>query len=385
MDERKRFHILSIGFAIFSMFFGAGNSIFPLILGTYAKDRNFYAILGLFITGIIVPVMGLIAMVLFRGDYKQFFYRIGKIPGFFVILLIMALIGPFAGIPRCVTLSFSTLKPHLGNLTLFFYSLGVGLLLFFTTIKRRSLLDLLGKVLTPLLLFCLTVVILKGFFFSTHDVPVTGFRRSTVFLDGLTMGYQMMDLLASFFFATVVLSCLKLKETDDSFEKRSTKIMLKSSLVSIVLLSLIYVGFSYVASFHSETFAGLPEDALLGAVGREILGMHAGFIMSLAVALACLTTAIALVSVFSQFIHEELFKNKIPYGYSIASTCLVSFVFANLGFSGICNMIGPLLEICYPALIVLSLLNIANKLFNFKPVKFPVYATFIGSLALRML
>src|SRR3990167_7604738 len=104
MRTKSKFQTLSIGFAIFSMFFGAGNTIFPLVMGAFAKDKNLFALLGLSITAIVVPIIGLLAMFLYKGDYKQFFYRMGKWPGFFIILLIMMLTGPFAGTPRCITL-----------------------------------------------------------------------------------------------------------------------------------------------------------------------------------------------------------------------------------------------------------------------------------------
>ena len=115
--------ILSTGLAMFSMFFGAGNVVFPLDLGRVAGNMNLYAILGLLLTAVLVPFTGLFTMFLFSGDYDSFFKRIGKIPGFLVISFLMALIGPFMAIPRCITLSFSTMSMYFPGMSLFYFSL----------------------------------------------------------------------------------------------------------------------------------------------------------------------------------------------------------------------------------------------------------------------
>src|ERR1700730_16757905 len=113
MSQTNKSNTLATGLAMFSMFFGAGNIVFPLALGQIAQDKNFYAILGMLITAVGVPFLGLIAMTLFDGDYKRFFGRIGKVPGFIVAACIMGLIGPFGAIPRCIALSYSTAKMFL--------------------------------------------------------------------------------------------------------------------------------------------------------------------------------------------------------------------------------------------------------------------------------
>ena len=138
----KRFKIIvSTGLAMFSMFFGAGNVVFPLDLGRVAGTMNIYAVLGLLITAVLVPFAGLFAMLLFEGDYKEFFERMGKIPGFLIITFLMALIGPFMAIPRCVTLSYSTLKLYCPSVSLFYFSILACVLIFLLTEKRKKILD----------------------------------------------------------------------------------------------------------------------------------------------------------------------------------------------------------------------------------------------------
>ena len=100
----------SIGLAMFSMFFGAGNIIYPLAVGQYAGDKNLFAMFGLILTAAIMPIAGVIAMILFDGNYRQFFERLGRIPGFLLALTIISLLGPLGSTPRCIALSYVTLK-----------------------------------------------------------------------------------------------------------------------------------------------------------------------------------------------------------------------------------------------------------------------------------
>lgn len=385
LSLRKRFNFMPVGFAIFSMFFGAGNSIFPLLIGSISGKHNVYAVMGLTISTILVPVLGLLAMALYNGNYKEFFYEMGKTPGFIMITLIMILIGPFAGIPRCITLSYATLKPHLGGTPLMLFSSIACAIIFVKTIKKTQLINILGKILTPLLLFCLAIIILKGIYApGAVAEPLLVKTRSGVFFKGLIEGFQMMDLLASFFFSATVLGCLKANETAAHDSERQN-IFLKAIAVSGTLLAVIYIGFSYVAANNSAFFQTIPQDALLGAVSRMILGDQMGFIMGLAVALACLTTAITLVTVFSDFIYNDCLKGRVSYSICILSTILLAFSLSNLGFTGICKMIAPILIVCYPALITLTVLNILHKLYNFKNMKWPVYAVMAVSLLLNVL
>ncbi len=143
---------ISLGLAMFSMFFGAGNVIFPLAVGQYAGDKNFFAILGLIITAAIMPIAGVIAMLLFDGSYKQFFGRLGKVPGFLLALFIITLLGPLGSTPRCIALAHTTLSNTFLNMSPALFSAAASLVIFLFAIRKRYLLTLLGWILTPLLL-----------------------------------------------------------------------------------------------------------------------------------------------------------------------------------------------------------------------------------------
>lgn len=363
---------IATGLAMFSMFFGAGNVVFPLALGQIAQDKNFFAIIGMLITAVGVPFLGLIAMTLFDGDYKVFFGRLGKIPGFLIVLIILGLIGPFGAIPRCIALSYSTAKTFLPNISLPVFSIISCIVIWLFTFKRNTIIDTLGYFLTPLLLGSLAIIIVKGFI-NPPETPVAEHENFAIFLKGLKDGYQTMDLLGAFFFSSVII--VGLKNALKSSEKTHRQLIittLKASAIGAFLLAIVYIGFSYVASFHSEALNNVPSDELISMVAIHILGPHAALIACIAVALACLTTAIALASVFAEFIYEDLSFQKIGYGSSLIITLVITYFVSTLDFKGIAAFLGPILQVCYPALIALTVLNIAYKLFNFKPVKIPM-------------
>lgn len=381
MQHSEKSNTIATGLAMFSMFFGAGNVVFPLALGQYAQDKNLFAILGLLISAVGVPFTGLIAMTLFNGDYKEFFGRIGKIPGFLVAAAIMGLIGPFGALPRCITLSYSTVQLYVPELSLPLFSGAACLLIFLLTFRRYKIVEVIGYFLTPLLLGSLAIIIIKGLI-ASPSAPEANHALGAIFLKGLTEGYQTMDLLGAFFFSSVVLACLE-KDVDIQNKKNLRRLIHLTFLASgigALLLSLTYIGFSFTAAFNSASLVGVPKDALAGQIAILVLGPYASIVASLAVAMACLTTAIALAAVFAEFLHKDICRDKIGYEMSLAITMVISFFVSTLSFTGIAQFLLPILHVCYPALIVLSVLNIFYKIYHFKPVKIPVFAVFFISL-----
>lgn len=385
MHSATRSNTLATGLAMFSMFFGAGNVVFPLALGQFAKDNNIYAILGLLITAVGVPFAGLIAMTLFKGDYRSFFARMGVWPGFIICAIIMGLIGPFGAIPRCIALSYSTASSYIPGISLPLFSAISCLIIFALTVKRNNIVDILGYVLTPFLLLSLGIIIVKGLLFSA-EAPQSPHPPGAVFLEGLLQGYQTMDLLGAFFFASVVILCLKKDLPTQQMSNSSLimKLTMRASVIGAFLLSLAYIGFSYLASFHSVDLMGIKADDLISQIAVRVLGNQAGIVVCAAVALACLTTAIALCSVFAEYLHEDITNYRMNYTACLIVTLLITYFISTLNFTVIIGLLAPILQVCYPALITLSLFNILYKLYGIKFVKTPVYAVFLASLAYHL-
>lgn len=360
MSRFFKLDVVSTGFAMFSMFFGAGNIIFPLVVGQYAGSHNFSAIFGLILTAVVMPFTGVIAMILYDGDYKKFFGRIGRIPGFLLALTILSLLGPLGSVPRCVALSYSTLKASFPGVSSVWFSASACILVFILTIKKSRLIDLLGKYLTPVLISTLLIIIIKGLLTPADSLP-NSHETNHLFFYGLKEGYQTMDLMAAFFFSSAIITILKSK-ADQKSPGNYLNLTLQASLIGACLLSLVYIGFSYIASFHAQSLEIKGNDELLSALTIKIAGSSAGLLACVTISLACLTTAIALSSVFADFVKSEVFYNKISYEWVLAASLLVTFFVSTFEFNGISAFLGPILEICYPLLIVLTAVNIGLKL-----------------------
>lgn len=357
MNTTRRIDLYAAGMAIFAMFFGAGNIIFPLALGQFALDKAPYALLGLLITGVAMPFVGLLTMFLYKGQIAAFFGKIGKIPGFLLACFTISLLGPIGCAPRCIVLAHSTLSMSFSGIPLLYYSAISCLIIFMFVYKKGSLLKLIGYVLSPFKVLLLVSIIIIGFAFLPEVSTLASEQsESSLFFHGLTEGYNTMDLIGSFFFAPVILASLIQQDSKQGI----SKFILKACGIGAFLLAAIYTGFCLLAYIYASDLVGIPNDQLLGAIAIKVLGPMGGVVVSLTVAVTCLTTAIALVASFASFVQKEVFNDKVGYTPVVIGTLLITFGVANLGFAGIASFVGPALAASYPVLIALTGYNLIS-------------------------
>jgi len=361
MNTLKKFDCFAFGLAIFAMFFGAGNIIFPLALGQIALDKTPWGLLGFLLTAVAMPFIGLLAMFRYKGKIKLFFSRLGQIPGLIIATLVISLLGPFGATPRCIALMHSTLAFSFPNLPLILFSISTCGLIFLFSFRENRLVKLLGYVLSPLMVALLILIIIKGLIWAPETVLVsTTLSNISHFWKGLIEGYNTMDLLASFFFAPIVISSLKSSGKDQNLNC----FVLIASVIGASLLALVYVGFCYLAYLYAPQLAGIANDQLLGAIAIKVLGPYAGIIVGLTVTFACLTTAIALIAAFASFIEKEVLRERIGYVPILIISLLTTFAVTILEFQGIARLLNPALEVCYPALILLTFYNLFKPSLN---------------------
>jgi LIVCS family branched-chain amino acid:cation transporter len=381
IKKRKISSQLMLGFALFSMFFGAGNLIFPLLIGKSVGGMSWYAIAGLLLTAVITPFLGLATMVLFRGDYDQFFSRIGKIPGFGLLLLLQLILGPFGVIPRLVTLMHAMLKPYFFEASPLVFGLFIGSIILVCSYNRQRLISFLGG-LTPFLLFGLTLLIFLGIANGAAFAPDAPSAKES-FLAGLMGGYNMMDLIAAFMFATVILPHFKQELAIENPEESRSQVLKKMAIpigIGASLLFLTYTGLCFVSAYHGWTLnASLPPEQLLSVIATRILGPIGGLIAALTVVLACLTTAITLTAIFAEYLRKDICQEKISTSNALLITLGITVCISSLGFGSIAALLGPILEIVYPGLILFTVLNLLHILYGWRHVKWPVLTTFAAS------
>lgn len=399
-NKPRPLSILAIGGSIFVMFFGAGNIVFPLALGYQFHDHPWLACMGMLLTAVLVPLAGLVAMLLYAGDYQVFFRSIGKIPGYFFIVIILCLIGPFGGIPRAIAVSHSTIASlfpekvsHSFLLSLPIFSLISCGLIYIFACRLSKLLQWLGSVFFPVMMATLVWIIFKALSMPSHLSTVSVHGARSAWLSGVIEGFNTMDLLAGFFFCSIVLASIQQqlaqdkKHTDEEvpldFQKinKSSRIRLTLSFVlAAILLSAIYLGFTLCSARHASILHGVPKGEILGRISFITLGPNS-ILTGISVFIACLTTEIALVSIFADFLartYSAFAKNskiKMTYPVAVLLTLLPTYFMAVLNFENISSLLVPLLQISYPALIMLTFGNIAHKLWKFRYAPHLFYVT----------
>lgn len=356
MNALKKFDCFAAGLAIFAMFFGAGNIIFPLALGQIALDKTPWGLSGLLLTAVAMPFIGMLAMFRYKGKIRLFFSRLGRIPGLIIASLIIFLLGPLGAAPRCLALAHSTLSLTFPGFPLILFSAIACIFILLFTYRENRLLKLLGYMLSPLKITLLILVIIKGFIEAPEATLLSSkLSPSSHFWNGLTEGYNTMDLLAAFFFAPIVISSIG----GISGKMENLKhFVLIASVIGAFLLAMVYTGFCYLAYFYATQLEGIPNEQLLGAIAIKILGPYAGLIVSLTVTFACLTTAIALIAAFASFMEKEVLKERFGHLPILIISLLMTFAVTTLEFQGIARFLNPILEICYPALILLTFYNL---------------------------
>lgn len=367
---QKKSTIFALGLATFAMLFGAGNVFLPLSLGREVGNMVFYAIAGFTLTAVIVPLLGLIAVMLFEGNYREFLGTIGRIPGAIIAFICMILIGPFGCIPRCLALSHASVQWHIPSLSLFVFSLIASILVFALALNKGRVVELLGKILGPVKLTLLLSVVVMGLITASILEP-TSFTPYQSFFKGFIEGYFTLDLLATIFFSSLIYSALKRLQAGASQASQKNLIVsgLKVCVIGGGLLGIVYLGFCLLAAMYGTHVYGVDRAQLLSALTTFILGHSAGILANTTVAVACLTTAVALTTVFAEYLSSQIFRGKFNYRYSLLITTVIIFAMTNLGLEGIMNAIVPIAIVLYPAIIVLCLCNIAYKLWGFKYTK----------------
>lgn len=358
MKASHQMSFFFIGLALFAMFFGSGNLIFPLYIGQLAEGQWMTATLGFLLTAVLVPIAGVIAMVVFRGDYTAFFNCLGKKMGFLVTLILLTVWIPFGSGPRCATLAYASMLPHIETpIPLWAFSIAYCGLVALMIYQKSRMLDLLGYVLTPLLLGCLALIVFKGIDFALIS-PHLSFQAHEIFFRSLQEGYNTMDLIASFFFSASIIDILRRSSKDESLSLSKT---FKAGIVGAILLAIVYVGLISLAASHVDTLQNIPKDQLLVHIAKVVLGSHLGIVASIAVFLACLTTSVALASVFADFIADKFFQNKEKYHIALIATQLITFGMSITGLQGITFVTEPILQVFYPMLMILIVYNVGRQ------------------------
>ena len=344
-----------VGFALFAMFFGAGNVVFPPYLGMHAGEQWANGFLFYFIADIGLALVAMFA-ILHAGGADNITGRIGHVASKVLMCAVILCIGPMVAIPRtaATTLEMSV-TPFFSGMSPVVFSIIFFAVILLLSIKQSAVIDIVGKILTPALLIGLLVLIVKGFVSPIGDIVDTGVSASEVTVNGIKSGYQTMDVLAAMAFGIIILSSADEKGYTDS--KSAAKMIGIAAALSGVLLLIVYFGLTYLGATASTVFpTDISRANLLIGIVELLLGKAGLIIFAIVIALACITTAVALVSSAASFF-AKLANDKISYSVFVVVICVSSAVISNLGLDMIIAIATPVLDIVYPPMLVLILLS----------------------------
>lgn len=357
--------VIPTGLALFAMFFGAGNMIFPIQLGISSGQHLLPAIVAFLISGVGVPFLGLFAVSLYEGSYWNFFKRFGKVPAFLIVTFLILIIGPLFAAPRTEIVTYNTLLPILPHALkgIYLFDLVYFLVVFAAVSKQSQVVDIIGWLLSPVKITAFLILISLGIY-TAVPVPSSELPATHVFMSSLTMGYGTMDLLGAFFFCAVayqyiVRKCHKINITSPA---NIIKITFVSCVIGAALIGVIYVGLILAAASHSGALQGTATEALIGKIAYTVLGKYGQIFVSVCVSFACLATAIALTEVTADYLQQTIFRGKLPRLVCVVSVLVSMYMMAILGFDTIMKIAVPILNVLYPVLIVMCVVNIAYKL-----------------------
>lgn len=359
---------VTLGFALFAMFFGAGNLILPPFIGLKSGTEWFAAVSGFFTTGIVAPFLGVLTVVLFGTSFTDLGRKVNPLVVTVLVFLIMLCIGPLVAIPRTAAATFEIgiqpLFPDFNNIL--FSVLFFGVVIFLSVSKSR-IVDIIGNFLTPFLILSLGILVVMGIINPPDVSHISELNSQQSFVFAFHEGYQTLDVLASVIFAGIIISAAIDKgytNVNDRF-----KITIAAGLISMIALLFIYGGLIYLGAHSgfplSET---VSRTELLLHISNAVLGNNGTVVISFAVALACLTTAIALTSAMGSFL-EKLTFGKINYKMGVLLTCLVSGYFSVKSVEEIIDYAVVILGFIYPITfaLILTVLFFGKLIFSRAP------------------
>ena len=347
--------VVTAGFALFAMLFGAGNLIFPPMLGYELENSWGLASFAFILTGVGIPLMAVIASANAGKSLDSFSDKVSPLfSRFFGIALILS-IGPLLALPRTGATAYEVTFFHAGftNSALkYVYLVAYFLLALLFSLKSSKVVDRVGKILTPILLIVLFIILVKGVFFN--NLPITEKVYELPFKKGFTEGYQTMDALAAIVFSTVILNAIRGKT--ELSPKQEFTYLLKVGIIAAVGLTIVYAGLTYIgASFGGiELVAGAEKTDLLVKISINLLGKIGYLILAICVAGACLTTSIGLIVTVAEYFSSFM---KISYEKLVVITTIIGFLFAIFGVNKIVIISVPILVFLYPMSIALIILN----------------------------
>lgn len=347
-QAKHKSDFIVVGFALFAVFFGAGNLIFPPYLGLESGTKWFPALACFVLADAGLAILTVLAIVRL-GAGRSLLGRLPKRAGHFCMDIVMAIVGPLLCIPRTCATTFEmgahVIFPQLSPWVFGFLFFAVVAVL---TIRPGKVVDIVGKYLTPMLLLTIAVLCVKGVLSPIGDIaePQAGIHALK---EGFLNGYQTMDVLGAIAITIVILKTV----TDKGYTDRPSqmKVISRAGIVAGAALFLVYGGLAFLGATASNLNIGdIGHTDLVVLVTDLLLKRFGVFLLALIVFFACLTTAVGLVSSAAAYFSDRL-KGRLPYIPMVLIICLFGTLISTVGISSMIKLANPLLAVLYPLLL----------------------------------
>lgn len=362
------FEILSVASMLFGLFFGAGNLIFPVLMGQMAGHQVIAATAGFLVTGVGLPLLGVAALGIGKAEGLQdLSSRVSQRFGLFFTCLLYLTIGPFFAIPRCASVSFTVgieaLVPQWDpRLSLAIFSILFFAIVLFFSLRPGKILVWVGKLLNPLFLMVLFIFIVSALLFPLGDIqsvqPEGSYVNAAV-TTGLLEGYNTMDALAGLAFGIIVVQAIRSLGITEPVKIAQNTIL--SGSLSALSMGLIYTLLALIGTLSRGAFPIANNGGeTLSWLAAYYFGPLGAILLALMVTLACLKTAVGLITSCSETF-RGMFSHGPSYKQYAVGFCLISLLIANLGLDVILSWTTPVLMFLYPLAIVLIVLTLVER------------------------
>lgn len=355
--------IIALGFMLFAFFLGAGNIIFPPLAGQLAGDHLFPAMSGFLLTAVGLPLVTIIAVAISGGSWEHLTKHLPAKASLVMAALIFIIIGPAFAAPRTGLVAYEmAVKPLFADLNLTVFSILFFAVAMFFSWSQGKLIDVIGKVLTPALFIGLIVLAL-GVFIDPQGqmLAAQGEYATQPLTKGFLEGYNTMDTFGALMFGILIVDALRAKGITE--EKATTKYLISAAVIAAAGLAFVYISLFYLGATSSSVAMGADNGGVvLSQYVIALFGDKGQLVLSVIVLLACLTTAIGLISACSDF-----FSTHTPISYKawVVINGVACAVVANVGLAQLIALSVPVLFALYPVAIALVALTfIRTKLAN---------------------
>lgn len=374
---KKTKETLTTSFALFSMFFGAGNLILPPFLGKNAGEDWFWVTFGFFIPAVFIPILGILAHARLQGTMFDFGKKVSRTFSL-VYCFVIYLISIALPSPRTASVTHEMAILPYFNVDSLQTSILFFALVFLFAINRNKLLDLIGRFLTPLIILILLAIIIIGVFTGKSIHTPSSFQ--VPFVDGLLEGYQTFDAIGAIVVGGILVISMNFNKNTSFQEKRI--LITKSGIIAGLGLLIIYAGLIYSGASMGHLFAEKATRAdVLTGISTFTLGNIGATFLSVLVALACFTTAVGIVTGTADYFKGLFHNSEKAYLITALTGSVLGIVMGQFNVHYIITIAVPALMFIYPITIVLILLNILPERWNSQLVfRSVVGVTFLFSI-----